>query len=140
MQKPHPPIWIGGESPQALRRAARLGDGWYPIGTNPTYPVGTPEQLSNSVDRLRRYAQDAGRDPAEIDIAYSAGWYDYPTARMHPSGERPTFTGSAEQIAGDIRVFERLGVRHLMLGFQRDTLAETLERMERFVGEVMPLV
>src|SRR6267142_1881341 len=35
VQKPHPPIWVGGESGPALRRTARLGDAWYPIGTNP---------------------------------------------------------------------------------------------------------
>ena len=139
-QKPHPPIWIGGESPRALRRAARLGDGWYPISTNPRYPVGTPEQLQGSLAQLRRYAGDAGRDPAEINIAYSAGWYDDPKARMGPGGERPCFTGTAGQVAGDIRAFEQLGVRHLMLGFQRGTLDETLERMERFVTEVVPLV
>jgi probable F420-dependent oxidoreductase len=64
VQKPHSPIWIGGESPRALRRAARLGDGWYPIGTNSTYPVDTPERVSYALARLRHYAEEAGRDPA----------------------------------------------------------------------------
>src|SRR5262249_37804360 len=39
VQKPYPPIWVGGESPPALRRTARLGDAWYPIGTNPAHPL-----------------------------------------------------------------------------------------------------
>ena len=34
IQKPHPPIWVGGESGPAVRRAARVGDAWYPIGSN----------------------------------------------------------------------------------------------------------
>lgn len=138
-QRPHPPIWIDGESPQALRRAARLGDGWYPIGTNPRYPVGTVDQLSESLVRLRRYAEDAGRDPAVVQIAYSAAWYDDPGARMAPGRGNRCFAGTPEQVAADIRAFEKLGVRHLMMGFQRDTLAETIERMQRFAEEVMPL-
>ena len=140
VQKPHSPVWIGGESPQALRRAATLGDGWYPIGTNPRHPVGTPTQLSDAIARLRGYAEDAGRDPSEIDIAYSAAWHDDPEAQMRPAGERPWLTGSAEQVAADIRAFEELGVNHLMMGFQGATVGETLERMERFVEEVAPLV
>ncbi len=40
VQKPHPPIWIGGETGPALRRTAKLGDGWYPIGTNPLHRLG----------------------------------------------------------------------------------------------------
>ena len=74
VQKPHPPIWIGGESPVALRRVARLGDAWYPIGMNPTYPVGTVEQMSESLSRIRAYAEEAGRDPARQEGTYY-GWY-----------------------------------------------------------------
>ena len=139
MQKPHPPIWVGGESPPALRRAARLGDAWYPIGSNPRFPVGTPGQLSQYVSRLRSHAEKAGRDASEIDLAYSAGWYNDREAQTLPDGERRIFTGVPEQIAGDIKTFEGLGVRHLMLGFQSDTLEQTLERMERFTTEVKPL-
>ncbi len=138
-QKPHPPIWIGGESPPALRRAARLGDAWYPIGSNPRFRVGTLEQLTGYVSRVRNYARDAGRDPSEIDLAYSAGWYNDREAETMPDGERRVFTGSPEQIAGDVKAFEELGVHHLMLGLQADTLDATLERMERFVEKVRPL-
>ena len=138
IQKPHPPIWFGGESPPALRRVARLGDAWYPIGNNPRYPVRDPEQFAAYVRRIHRYAEDAGRDPSEIDLAYSAGWYNDREARII-DGQRQLFTGTPEQVAGDIKAFEDAGVRHMMLGFQADTLKETLERMERFANDVKPL-
>ena len=140
VQRPHPPVWVGGESPPALRRAAVLGDGWYPIGNNPRFPVGTVEQLAQALGSIRRHAEDAGRDPSAIDVAYSAGWYDDRQAQTLSSGERRTFTGTPEQVSGDIHAFEQQGVRHLMLGMQARTLPETLERMERFASEVMPLV
>src|SRR5438876_3661340 len=41
VQKPHPPIWVGGESGPSLRRAARLGDAWYPMGSNNRHPLDT---------------------------------------------------------------------------------------------------
>ena len=45
VQKPHPPIWVGGESGPALRRTAKLGDGWYPIGTNPRHRLELDEAI-----------------------------------------------------------------------------------------------
>lgn len=140
VQKPHPPIWVGGESPQALRRAATLGDGWYPLGGNPRFPVGTAEQLSEAISRLHRYAEEAGRDPSDIDLTYSAGWDDTPDTRSRPAGERRPFTGPPEQVVADIHAFAKIGVRHMRVGFQGASLSETLDRMERFASDVAPLV
>ena len=140
VQKPHPPIWIGGESPPALRRAGSLGDAWYPIGSNPRFRVGTVEQLTGYMSRVRNYARDAGRDPAEVDFAYSAGWYNDREAQTGPDGSRQVFTGAPEQIAGDVRAFEELGVRHLMVGLQADSVEESLAHMDRFADKVRPLV
>ena len=139
-QKPHPPIWVGGETPPAMRRAAELGDCWYPIGTNPKIPINTPGQFSDSLARLRGYAEDAGRDPSEIDVAYSSNWIDDPDGKMRVAGDRLAFAGTVEQVAGDIRDFEQAGLRHLVLGFPAPTLDETLDRMERFIADVVPLV
>ena len=86
VQKPHPPFWVGGESRPAIRRAATLCDGWYPIGNNPAFPVGTPEALQNSMERLRRTAERAGRNPDEIQIIYRS--HDYRITGTDTSDDR----------------------------------------------------
>jgi probable F420-dependent oxidoreductase len=140
VQKPHPPIWVGGESPRALRRAARLGDVWYPIGRNPRFMVGTPAAYQASVTRLQGFAEEAGRDPSTIGLAYSASWLNDREAQRLPNGDRQLLTGTPEQIAGDIKAFADIGGRHFMVNFQSDTLEETLARMERFATRVRPRV
>lgn len=62
-QRPHPPIVVGGDSKAALRRAARLGDGWAPM-------VQTPETLPEALAELERLRNDAGRadEPFEVTI------------------------------------------------------------------------
>ena len=138
VQEPHPPIWIGGESSRALRRAARLGDGWYPTGVNRNLPLKTAPQLSRSIDQLRQYAEEAGRDPTEIKVAFYAGLCDDQEARMI-DGVRRVFTGTPDQVADDIREFEEIGVYCVMFDLHGKDLATSLERMERFASRVMPL-
>src|SRR5262249_44870092 len=75
LQKPHPPIWIGGHSRAALRRVARFGDGWHPVGANPAVPL-RPEELSTLLGELERLTEAEHRDPAALTISYKAPVYD----------------------------------------------------------------
>ena len=140
VQTPHPPIWIGGESAHAVRRAARLGDGWYPVGVNPRHPLDTTERLTKAIEDLRRYAEGYARDPAAIDLGFFVTWYSEDDAVLLDDGQRRLLTGSAEQIVGDVIRLREAGMRHLVLNFNAPTIAATVERMERFAGEIMPNV
>ncbi len=138
VQQPHPPLWIGGESPPALRRAGQLGDAWYPICSNPQFPVGTLEQFADYQARVRRHAERAGRDSDELDFAYSVNWFDDAQEQI-VEGERRILTGSPTQVAADIDALEDLGVNHLMLNFQGSDLKETFDLLARFTEGVRPL-
>lgn len=140
LQKPHPPIWVAGESPPAIRRAARFGDAWFPVGNNPRFPLLTRAQLAGAIGRLKQHAEEYGRDPSQLEVAYGANWYDETRVHQLPDGERRTFTGSAEQIASDIRALEELGVGYIWLFFGAPTLEESLDRMGYFAEEIRPLV
>jgi probable F420-dependent oxidoreductase len=138
VQKPHPPLWIGGESGPALRRAARLGDGWFPIGNNPKFPLDTYARYKAAVDKLHALADAEGRDPGEIDLAYSLNWTFGSTPPLK-SETKPALTGTPQEIAADIERFEQLGLAHLLLNFQGGSLNETLDRMAGFARDVIPL-
>ena len=64
------PIWVGGESGPAMRRTARLGDAWYPIGTNPRNRLDTLARLQAGLERLHKLTREAGRKPADVGLAY----------------------------------------------------------------------
>ena len=130
IQKPHPPIWVGGHSKAALRRVARLGDGWHPVGANAAVPL-PPAELKALLDELYRLTEEAGRDPKSLTICYKAPVYD-PQLPIQSGAERRPFSGSADQVVDDIAVYARLGVRELVFDFRSETAAESLERMERF--------
>src|SRR5262249_36673794 len=60
IQKPHPPIWIGGESPPALRRTIRFADAWYPGNNSQTKPLDTVPRLAAGIADLRRACEAQG--------------------------------------------------------------------------------
>jgi probable F420-dependent oxidoreductase len=140
VQKPHPPIWVGGESPAALRRTARHGDAWFPIGNNPRHPLDTLAHFEQGVQRLHQSAEQHGRDPKSIGLAFYAGWFDETRTQSLESGERHIMTGSAAQVASDIDGLAALGVTDLVLNFQRDTLERSLDSMQHFCDEIRPLI
>ena len=61
VQKPHPPIHVGGAFPGGARRAIRYGDGWVPI-------LG-PDVMTNQIGEFRKLAREAGRDPATLEVS-----------------------------------------------------------------------
>ena len=132
VQKPHPPIWVGGHSQAALRRAARFGDGWHPVGANPAVPLRPPE-LGALLEELRRLTRAEGRDPDALTISYKAPVYDPGGPALDGAGaERRPFSGSPDAIGSDIRAFARLGVSEIIFDFRSERLEESLERMESF--------
>jgi probable F420-dependent oxidoreductase len=137
VQKPAIPIWIGGHSKQAIRRAARLGDGWHPIGGVPTIPL-EPEDVAKDMSMLREYADKAGRDPKKIRVALKGSLFD--REKQIAPGKRRRFIGNAEEIAADIRDYRNVGVDTMIFDVRRPSSNETLERMEWLTKEVFPQV
>jgi probable F420-dependent oxidoreductase len=134
VQKPHPPLWIGGHSPAALRRVARLGDGWHPVGGIAAVPL-RPAEMRVSLDELRRLTEKEGRDFSRLTISFKTPFYD--TAIKDPEGRRP-FSGTGDQILEDVDTYARLGVSELIFDCRTERLDESLERLDRFAALVKP--
>ena len=135
-QKPHPPIWIGGHTGPAIRRAARHGDGWMPIGLRPP-AILEPEELAALIARLRRLTLQAGRDQNAVELTFSTDIrFDH-----NAGGARPWMHGRPEQIAADLRQYIDLGVTNFIIGFPAaDSVPSIQENMEQFTREVTPLI
>ncbi len=131
-QSPHPPIWIGGQSRAAVRRAARLGSAWHPVGAIPAAPM-EPEEVAGNVAYLKRHAERAGRDPSEIQVSMKAPLYDAGSE----AGGRRRFSGSPDAVLQDVHAYAEVGVTHLIFDFRSPRHAETEERMSRFAEDVM---
>jgi probable F420-dependent oxidoreductase len=86
-QKPGPPIVVAGRKDPAMRRAARLGDGWMPY-------LYSPRRYAASVERIRAVAADEGRDLGRF------GWYAFVFVNVDPDGDRAR-EGAARAIGGN---------------------------------------
>jgi probable F420-dependent oxidoreductase len=132
IQKPHPPIWIGGYTTAALRRAVRLGDGWHPSNL-------APAALADKAVHLRRLCAEAGRDPASLTIStrvnnVAFGDSDDTTGRPAP------LSGTAQHMIDTIKRYEDAGVQHIVMGIRGRDTETMLATARRFADEVRPHV
>ena len=133
VQKPCPALWVGGESGPAMRRAARLGDGWYPIGVNPRHRLDTMTRYRAAVARLRKLVRDAGRDPASVALAFRVHRHGASAPAKADNGERLMFSGSNAEIIDDLRAMRELGVKAIDFNFA----ALTVDAMRQFHEDVI---
>ncbi len=145
VQKPHPPIWVGGEGRRAIRRAARFGDGWQPLGNNNRFPTATGEELAVGLRRLDAELERVGRPAGSLEVTSRMLGYSLKKSGGASGGGRLAFTGTADEIASDIRRFQEMGVSNLVPSFHGVAgLAESRDAMVRdmedFANQVMPRV
>lgn len=134
LQDPHPPIWIGGHSTPALRRVARLANGWHPVGATAASPL-PPSEMRQKLSQLRELTEAEGRDFDALTISYKAPIYD---GGVPPKGEaRRLFTGGASAALDDIAEMADVGVEELIFDFRGETIDSSLAAMRGFGEDVM---
>jgi probable F420-dependent oxidoreductase len=109
VQKPHPPVILGGAFPWAARRAIRYGDGWYPNAAS-----GTPEDY---VPAFRKMAQEAGRDPASLSLRL----------------------GGAPDDADKLKRFRDMGVDAVNVTLMSETRDKLLPVLDHWAGHIRQL-
>ena len=122
VQKPGPPVWIGGNSERAMRRAAEFGDAWHP-----TNRMG-PARLAAQMGELRALAQEAGRDPHAIAA----------TVRWNASSLIRSF--AVPEVLARLKHYQEAGVRHVCFDLnipRPSSLAVMLRTMEALAKQVI---
>lgn len=130
VQQPRPPIWVGGSTPPALRRAAERGDGWLPQGV-PAMGMAAAIEL---IHRHRR----ARRGDAPIDLGMNAPWL-YVGRAPFALGANDR-GGAPAELAEIFRAIKRLGVRHCGIRFRSRGCDELCDQIAAFGADVLPLI
>jgi probable F420-dependent oxidoreductase len=129
VQRPHPPLWIGGRSAAAVRRAARAGDAWHPSHL-------TVDELRRQIAELHAECERAGRSADDVTVT---------TRRKLVLAPPPTdadpervLQGEPGAIAATVAELEAVGVAHLIVEIPGESEGELLENLDWFGREVLP--
>ena len=123
LQKPHPPIIVGGDSPGAFKRTVELADGWHAT-------AATPEQAAVALDRLRAAADAAGRPFESISLSI----------RFNVKAAPGSVRARRQEIVDRLAAYKALGFGEVLLDFRRDSLDEMLDDLDAVASEVRPAV
>ncbi|UUU22933.1 LLM class F420-dependent oxidoreductase [Streptomyces sp. DSM 40750] len=126
----HVPLWVGGSSPAAVRRAAVRGDGWLPQGD-------PRDRLPAQIDRLRRLREEAG-----VTAPLTIGAITEPLYVGDPDWDvgRRTLTGRPEALAESLRAYAAMGVNQIQVRFRSRSRTELVDQIGEFGSEVAPLL
>lgn len=132
-QRPRPaqervPVWVGGSSPAAVRRAALKGDGWLPQGD-------PRDRLPAQIERLRRLREEAGiEEPITVGAITEPLYVGTPDWAVG----RRTLSGAPEALAESLRAYGAMGVHQIQVRFRSRSRAELIDQIEAFGADVAP--
>ncbi|KMS74850.1 F420-dependent oxidoreductase [Streptomyces viridochromogenes] len=124
------PVWVGGSSPAAVRRAALKGDGWLPQGD-------PRDRLPAQIARIRRLREESGGEGP-----FTVGAIVEPLYVGRPAWEvgRRTLAGEPEELAESLRAYRAMGVHQIQVRFRCRSRTELTDQMEAFGARVAPLL
>ncbi|MFG2637042.1 TIGR03619 family F420-dependent LLM class oxidoreductase [Streptomyces sp. NPDC048362] len=132
-QRPRPaqaalPVWVGGSSAAAVRRAALKGDGWLPQGD-------PRDRLPARIERIRRLREEHG-----VEDPFTLGAIAEPLYLGRPGWDvgRRTLTGAPEEIAESLRAYRAMGVDQIQVRFRSRSRTELVDQIDLFGAEVAP--
>ncbi len=138
LQKPYPPLWIGGESKGAIRRSIEVGTAWYPGNNSQTMPLDTPARLGAAYKQVLQRAESMKRDPKSLKLALLVqDFYEWQEHKINDGSARRLFTGTSAQMVEDAEALAAVGVGHVALRLGGASVQEAVDRIERFGAEVI---
>ena len=125
LQKPHPPILLGGFSPNTFTRIVNYAEGWLPVAG-----FGPLEQLDQGITGLREGARKANnRDPSKIRVFVLTYPNVLESSQSSPSGQqRLAMSGTIDQIGSDIERIKAMGVEHIMFSHVFSPIGRDVKR------------
>ena len=136
LQKPRPPILVGGSGDAAFRRVARLGDGWHASSCNPqTFRAGALA--------VQNHWKDAGREgQADLTLRIPLLIDGVHRPAVDPSllGARHVVRGGLQNVLRELRAYQSAGCSHVAVEVSYSTFPSILQTIDLLADEVMPAV
>ena len=129
VQRPHPPVLIGGVSDPALRRVAR-NDGWLAVALK-------AEQMPERIAALKRICDEQGRRFDDLEMVYKI-FINPGEPKEGPFGGREVGSGSEAQIIDDLKGILGASFQSIVVRYRGDSAAAQTEQMDRFVSDIVP--
>ena len=131
-ESPHVPLWVGGGSPGALRRAARRGNGWHPSGMS-------AEEFAIGRQRVRELAESDGRNPDDLVMSARVEVEAHGGPSSQRAADRSRLTGDdPEGMAAGIAAYRDAGVDHIVLALNTGDVGRLRELMQMIAADVIP--